>query len=89
MKNITNKTHKPLKISLEGGKALHLGPLKTGQISDKAAELPAVRKLVKAGDVELLDEGAAHAVGGQGTPAGHASTHGHHPTSVVRPKGDR
>ena len=89
MKNITNKTHKPLKIALEGGKALHLGPLKTGQISDKAAERPAVQRMVKAGEIEILDEGAAQAIGAEGGPAGHASTHGHHPTTVVRPKGDR
>ena len=89
MKNITNKTHKPLKVPLEGGKALHLGPNKTGQISDKAADLPAVQRMVKAGEIEILGEGAAHAAGPDGAPTGHASTHGHHPPTVIRPKGDR
>ncbi len=55
---ITNKTKKPLSVPLPAGKKLFLGPGKSGQITQKAAERPAVAKLVEAGEVELSEEGA-------------------------------
>ncbi len=90
MKTIVNKTHKPLRIQLHGGKVLHLGPARTGQISDEASQEPAIQRLVKAGEIEIQGEGAQHpgAAGEQG--AAHEAPHGgHHPTTVVLPKGDR
>ena len=90
MKTIVNKTHKPLKIQLHGGKVLHLGPARTGQISDEAAGEPAVRRLIDAGDVEIAGEGAHPETPGSGSPATpHEATHGHTPTTVVLPKGNR
>jgi len=90
MKTIVNRTHKPLKIRLHGGKVLHLGPNRTGQIADEASGEPAVKRLIDSGEVEILGEGAhpgqpAQAAGA--TP--HESTHGHTPTTVVLPKGNR
>ena len=89
MKEIRNKTQAPLRIPLPGGKVLHLGPNKTGQIADHAATAPGIVKLVKGGQIEIIGEGE-HVSGA--AEKGHASpqsTHGHAPTSVVRPKGDR
>jgi hypothetical protein len=90
MKTIRNKTRKPLKIRLHGGKVLHLGPSRTGQIADEAAGEPAVRRLIDSGEVEVLGEGAQAGQPAQdagSTP--HESTHGHTPTTVVLPKGNR
>lgn len=89
MKAITNKTRKPIKVSLPDGKFLHLGPGKTGQIADRATELPSVKKLVTAGDIEIVDEGAATPSGALKSTGGPSSSHGHAQSSVVRPKGDR
>lgn len=89
MKVITNKTRRPIKVSLPGGKFLHLGPARTGQIADRAADLPSVKKLVEAGDVEIVAEGSTTPTGGGKSSAGHSSSHGHAQSSVIRPKGDR
>ena len=44
-------------MPLPGGKVLHLGPKKTGQIADGAAEHPALVKLIEAGTIELQGAG--------------------------------
>ena len=46
-----------MRIPLPRGKTLHLGPAGRGQVHPDALERPALKKLVKAGDVEVLDEG--------------------------------
>ena len=38
MRTIVNKTTRPLRVPLPGGKVLHLGPKKSGQIADPAAD---------------------------------------------------
>ena len=53
---ITNKSKKPLSIPLPAGKRLFLGPGKSGQITRKAAELPAILKLVESGEVKIAQE---------------------------------
>ena len=89
MKTIANKTRKPLKIRLPGGKTLHLGPLKSGQISDQAADDDSIRRLVKAKEIEIVGEaGHGHAAGESAGSVPEAS-HGHPPTTVVLPKGNR
>lgn len=55
MKNIRNVTRGPLAVPLPGGKKLHLGPGKTGEISARAAEHPPLVALVEAGAVEVLE----------------------------------
>jgi len=89
LKTIVNKTRKPLRIQLHGGKTLHLGPGKTGQIADDAAEEPSVRRLVKAKEIEIQGEGAAAAGGEQSGTVMHEAPRGHHPKTVVLPKGNR
>ena len=54
--DIINKTGKPLRIPLAGGKKLFLGPGKTGQVTPKALERPALVKLLEAGDIETTGE---------------------------------
>ncbi len=90
MKTIANRTHRPLKIRLRGGKVLHLGPGKSGQIADDAADEPPVRRLIDSGEVEIVGEGSSHVAGGAGQPsAGQEATHGHAPNTLVVPKGNR
>lgn len=87
MKTIVNKTPRPIRIQLPRGKTLHLGPTRTGQISDDALEHEAVRKLLKAGDIEVVGE--EQTPGASGPQPVQQATHGHHPTTLVHPKGDR
>ena len=56
MKSVVNKTRTPIKIPLPGGKTLHLGLVGNGQIPDEALERPAFKKLIEAGEIEVLDE---------------------------------
>ena len=53
---ITNKTNKPLSISLPGGKRLHLGPGKTGQVAPSAATAGSIKKLIEAGEIEFSQD---------------------------------
>jgi hypothetical protein len=90
LKTITNKTRKPLRVSLPGGKFLYLGPLKSGQIADGAADAASVKRLIDAGEIEILGDGAESAgAGARGrSGSGKASSHGHTP-KMVRSSGDR
>ena len=54
---IRNAAKRPLKVPLPGGKKLFLGIGKTGQIVPKAAEHPALKKLLDAGELEIIDSG--------------------------------
>jgi ribosomal protein L19E len=89
MKTVLNKTPLPIRIQLGGGKTLHLGPAKTGQISDGAAERDSVRKLVKEGKIEILEEGGVSQGQSGEAQAPAPSTHGHPQPTVVTPKGNR
>jgi hypothetical protein len=88
MKTIRNKTHRPIKIRLPGGKLLHLGPAKTGQVSDQASELASFRKHVEDGEIEILGEGESGSATGSNQVV-QESTHGHAQPTVVLPKGNR
>jgi hypothetical protein len=89
MRTIVNRTRRPLKIQLPGGKVLHLGPGKTGQVADPTIERESFRKRVDAGEIEVLGDGetATQQAGSPAIPG--ESTHGHQPTTVVHPKGNR
>ena len=89
MKTIQNKTARPLRLSLPGGKTLHLGPGKTGQISDKALERESTRKLLDAGEIEIVSGDGPVPATEDGAGGAHGSTHGHRQTRGVMPKGDR
>ncbi len=87
MSAISNKTQRPLIVPLPGGKTLHLGPGKTGQISAKAVEDPRLKKLVDAGEIEIVREDPRPAAGSGGGKRGRTSMLGH--TSGSRRSGDR
>ena len=89
MKEIVNKTPRPVRVPLPGGKFLHLGPTKAGQVSDQATQLPAFQRLLKDGTIELLGEGSRSVDATDGPAPQHASTHGHPPPTVILPKGNR
>lgn len=89
MPTILNKTQKPLRINLPGNKTLHLAPKGTGQITDRAAESPSIRKLIEAGTVSIEGADATGRIGGADSQPVHESTHGHPQPTVVMPKGNR
>lgn len=88
MTAVNNKTQKPLSVPLPGGRTLHLGPGKTGQISAKAVEDPRLKKLVDAGELEVVDEDARPANGPRGSKGGRGFMLGHTSGSGRR-SGDR
>lgn len=87
MKEIRNKTKRPIKVPLPGGKTLFLGPANVAQIADRALEHERVKELVADGSIEVVGEGERHLDGSQGG-AGREHTHGNTKT-VRRSRGDR
>jgi hypothetical protein len=86
--DITNKTRRPLSISLPGGKRLFLGPGQTGQVTEKALEHPPVAELLKAGDIEATEGRTRHTSGGgDATRTAFGSRHGG--AGPMRQSGDR
>lgn len=63
---ITNISPKPLSIPLPAGKKLYLSPGKSGQINWKAAERPAIQKLIESGEVKVSQEGKGSKAKGVG-----------------------
>ena len=90
MKTIRNKTFKPLKLTFSGGKVLHLGPGKTGQVPDTALQRRSIQELVRTAAIEVMDGGPAHSQGsgGQGA-APHEATRGHKPGMTTPTKSQR
>ena len=86
--DIINKTNKPLRIPLPGGKKLFLGPGKTGQVTAKALQHPPLVKLIEVGDVES-DGATANRQRGGTDKAGHATGLRHGATGAMRQSGDR
>ncbi|MDA0667739.1 MAG: hypothetical protein O3A50_08185 [Planctomycetota bacterium] len=88
--DILNKTSRPLKVSLPGGKVLRLGPKMTGQINTKAAEHPPVMKLIEEGVIEILGDGKTKGVGGTVADSGGGSNQsGSSGGAAMRRSGDR
>jgi hypothetical protein len=87
--DIINKTKGPLRVPLPGGKKLHLGPGRTGQITPKAAEHPPLKKLIEAGDLEVAGGGKSGGAGGSGGNTGVGPTQGGSSSGGVRHTGDR
>ena len=78
-----------MSVPLPGGKTLHLGPGKTGQIASTAVEYPQLKKLIDAGEIEVLGEGPGPVDGPGGGQKHGASMHGHTSGSGGRRSGDR
>jgi hypothetical protein len=87
---IQNKSKRPLSVPLPGGKRLHLGPGKTGQITPRAAEHGPLKKLIEDGALELLDGGQSPRGGGSGSgKSGKGPSRGGDFRGGVRHTGDR
>jgi hypothetical protein len=89
MPTVTNKTQRPLSVPLPGGKTLHLGPGKTGQISAKAVEDPRLKQLVDASEIEIVGEDAPRTGGPEGGRRGRSFQYGHTSGGGIRRSGDR
>ena len=88
MANVSNRTQRPLSVPLPRGKTLHLGPGKTAEIASTALEHPQLKKLVDAGDIEILSESPRPSGGIGAGKKGRAST-GHTSGVSGRRSGDR
>jgi len=89
MKTIVNRRRLPIRVPLPGGKVLHLGPSKTGQIADPHVDLPAVRKLIDTGAIAVMGDGEHPDAAGGAESRPHEGTRGHAPNKMVRPRGNR
>lgn len=91
MPTISNKTRKPLRVPLPGGKILRLGPLKEGQVAANAVEFPGLKALVEAGEIEIVEGGSRRTGGGSGGGARRSSNPGQTGggSGGVRHTGDR
>ena len=89
MKTVLNRSRRPLKIHLSRGRVLHLNPGKEGQIAAQDSDRESVKKLVEAGDLEILGEGPHADVSGDKGKGVHPDSHGHHPAYAVKNRGDR
>jgi hypothetical protein len=89
VKLVRNKTGKPVRVPLEGSHFLHLGPHKTGQVSDRAVERQPFHLLVERGEIEIVGHGDGAAEGRGSPQVLGESTHGHQPPRVVLPSGNR
>jgi hypothetical protein len=89
MTTVTNKTRRPLRVPLPGGKTLHLGPGKAGQISSKDADDPRLKKLVEDAVIEIVDEEAQRTSSGGDGGKKFASGGGRTPGSGSHRSGDR
>lgn len=91
MPTIVNKTPRPLKVPLGGGKTLFLGPAKSGQVTDAALEHPGLRKMLDTGDIQIEGGGGDGASqGGGDSGIGHGDAHGkQRGTNVHRRGGQR
>lgn len=89
MKSIVNRARRPLKIHLSRGRVLHLGPGREGQIGTQDADRESFKKLVEAGDVEIVGEGSGPVTTGGNVASSHPDARGHHPSTSIKKRGDR
>ena len=89
MPTLHNKTAKPLRVPLPGGKTLHLGPHASGQVTPKAVDHPPVQKLVEAGTLEVTEDERRPSRAKSGKPGPGGAPRGNNPTGGVRHTGDR
>ncbi len=67
---ISNKTKRPIKVPLPGGKTLFLGPNAKGKIVPKAADHPPLKALLDSGDLEIVFGGRSKGKGSGNTNTG-------------------
>ncbi len=86
---ISNKTHRPLRVPLPGGKKLHLAPNGKAKITPKNAEHPGVQKLVEEGTVEIIDGGRGRGTKDASGSSGLGGSQRGPSTGGMRHTGDR
>ena len=86
---IKNNTRRPVKVPLPGGKRLFLSPNGVGQIMPKDADHPPVKKLIDAGDVEIIGGGRTKGAGDLGGSGGVNPSQASGGSGNVRHTGDR
>jgi len=90
MKTVINKTRKPLRIRLPGGKTLFLGATRRGQVRDEALEHPPVKRLLETGDIEVSDDSRpSHGSSESGALPGSGSGESHVGGRANQTGGDR
>ncbi len=89
MKIVSNKTQRPLRVPLPGGKRLFLGPGKSAQIAFNAVEHAPLKELVDAGKIEVFDEAPRQSGGAAVGENRRAATQGHTSGTGSRRSGDR
>jgi hypothetical protein len=89
VRTIKNKTTRPLRVPLPRGKFLHLGPMKSGQVTTESIEHAGLKKLVEAGEIELVEDDGTGAGGGPGGNSGGGARTGHGGGGGMRRSGDR
>jgi hypothetical protein len=86
---IKNTTKRPVKVPLPGGKRLFLSPNGIGQIMPKDADHPPVKKLIEAGDLEIVGGGRTKGAGSLSGSGGIGSSQSSGGAGGVRHTGDR
>ncbi|MCP3917777.1 MAG: hypothetical protein GY711_19710 [bacterium] len=86
---ISNTTKLPLRVPLPGGKKLHLGPGRTGQVSPKAADHPPLKKLLDEGKIEIMGGGRSKGSSSPGSGGSVKPSQGAPSSGGVRHTGDR
>jgi hypothetical protein len=89
MPTIENKTLNAIAVPLPRGKKLHLGPGRTGQIAANACEHPPLKRLIDAGQIEIVNDGAEAVASSAGGRGGRYFMPGHGSGRVGRRGGDR
>jgi hypothetical protein len=89
MKNVSNKTQRPISVPLPRGKTLHLGPGRTGQIASSACDYAPLKKLVDTDQIEILDDRHDVAAGAGGVNTGRSWSAPHASGNASRRSGDR
>ncbi len=86
---IINKTNRPVRVPLPGGKKLHLAGNGKAKITPKGAEHPGVQKLIEEGTIELNDGGKARGAKGSTGSAGLSGSQRGPSAGGMRHTGDR
>lgn len=89
MKTIVNKTPSPVRVPLPRGKVLHLGPLKSGQVSHKDLDHEPLKQMIESGQIEVQGDGPGVEATHERSRGPSVRTRGHHPTTSAPVKGDR
>ena len=76
MKALLNKTPKPMRLSLPGGKTLFLGGTRSANVREDALEHPPIKKLIEAGTLEVVDGGGTKRGASSGPSLSGGQAHG-------------